>query len=332
MLIDNHNRKVDYLRIAVIDKCNLRCSYCMPHEDMRFLAKNSTLTDGEIIRLLQCFSELGINKVRFTGGEPFVRPNFMKLLEKIHQLNLFQTLALTTNGTLVLPHIEKLKAIGLKKINLSLDTLRRDRFFEITHRDSFDTVKKTLEVLIENNFEVKINVVVMSGINTDEILPFVELTRHYPINVRFIEEMPFNGGNTERKEDLIVNANFNWRKIFETIKNNFSAVAEGKNEISDTAYNYKIKDFVGSFGIIAAYSRTFCGTCNRLRVTPDGGVKTCLYGDPKFNARELMRNYSDDFLFKNAIQNAVNNRSKDGFEAEAQRQNANLESMAFIGG
>jgi len=332
MLIDNHNRKVDYLRIAVIDKCNLRCTYCMPHEDMRFLAKNSTLTDGEIIRLLQCFSELGINKVRFTGGEPFVRPNFIKLLEKIHQLNLFQTLALTTNGTLILPHIEKLKAIGLKKINLSLDTLKPERFFEITHRDSFDTVKKTLDVLIENNFEVKINMVVMADINADEIIPFVELTRHYPINIRFIEEMPFNGGNSERKEDLNKKPYLNWRQILGIIKNNFSNVAEGKNEISDTAYNYKIEGFVGSFGIIAAYSRTFCGTCNRLRVTPDGGVKTCLYGDAKFNARELMRNYTDDISFKKAIRDAVNSRAANGFDAEAQRQNANLESMTFIGG
>ncbi len=332
MLIDNHNRKVDYLRIAVIDKCNLRCTYCMPHEDMRFLSKNSTLTDGEIIRLLQCFSELGINKVRFTGGEPFVRPNFMKLLEKIHQLNLFKTLALTTNGTLILPHIEKLKAIGLKKINLSLDTLQPERFFKITHRDSFDTVKKTLETLVENNFEVKINVVVMSGINDDEIIPFVELTRHYPINVRFIEEMPFNGGNSERDKVSNLNPNINWRNILDIIKNNFKNVLMGKNEISDTAYNYKIENFVGSFGIIAAYSRTFCGTCNRLRVTPDGGVKTCLYGDSKFNARELMRHYSDDILFKNAIRDAVNSRAANGFDAEALRQNANLESMTFIGG
>ena len=328
MLIDNHGRKVDYLRIAVIDKCNLRCTYCMPHEDMRFLAKQSTLTDDEIIRLLQCFSELGINKVRFTGGEPFVRLNFLKLLEKIHQLGLFNTLALTTNGTLLLPHLPKLKAIGLKKINLSLDTLHRERFFEITHRDSFDAVKKTLDALIENDFEVKINMVVMSGMNADEIIPFVEMTRHYPINIRFIEEMPFNGGNSERELKPLIT----WRDILHTVKNNFSNVLEGKNEISDTAYNYKIEGFVGSFGIIAAYSRTFCGTCNRLRVTPDGGVKTCLYGDSKFNARELMCTYPDDNYLKEAIQDAVNTRAKNGFEAEANRKDAHLESMTFIGG
>ncbi len=328
MLIDNHGRKVDYLRIAVIDKCNLRCTYCMPHEDMRFLAKKSTLTDGEIIRLLQSFSELGINKVRFTGGEPFVRPNFIKLLEKIHQLELFNTLALTTNGTLLLPHLPQLKELGVKKINLSLDTLQRERFFNITHRDSFDIVKASLDALVENNFDVKINMVVMSGINADEILPFVELTRLYPISMRFIEEMPFNGGNTERE----LKPNISWRDILDTVKAVYPNVLNGKNEISDTAYNYKIEGFTGSFGIIAAYSRTFCGTCNRMRVTPDGGVKTCLYGDAKFNARELMRAYSDDDQLKLAIQTAVNSRAKDGFEAEANREHADLESMTFIGG
>src|SRR5689334_162014 len=192
-LLDNHNRPLNYVRLAVTDRCNLRCFYCMPEEGIHYLPKKELLTFEEIERLISLLASMGISKVRLTGGEPFVRTDLMKLVQSIVEIPGIKDLHLTTNGVLTAPHIPALKKLGIGSVNLSLDTLDRDRFKTITRRDEFDLVRKTLDQLLEQEIPVKINAVVMDGKNIDDIIPLIELTRHNNVSVRFIEEMPFNG-------------------------------------------------------------------------------------------------------------------------------------------
>lgn len=192
-LYDNHGRPITYLRLAVTDRCNLRCFYCMPEEGIKYLPKKQLLTFEEIERLIRILASMGISKVRLTGGEPFVRTDLMKLVRRIVAIDGVHDLHLTTNGILTAPHIPELKSLGIASVNLSLDTLDRERFKMITRRDEFEKTWATLQQLIESNIPVKINAVVMEGRNIEDILPLIELTRNNTISVRFIEEMPFNG-------------------------------------------------------------------------------------------------------------------------------------------
>ena len=185
-LFDNHGRPLNYVRLAVTDRCNLRCFYCMPEEGIRYLPKKELLTFEEIERLLTLMASMGITKVRLTGGEPFVRTDLMKLLRKIVTIEGIQDVHMTTNGVLTAPYIKELKELGIASINLSLDTLDKERFHNITRRNEFAQVKKTLDLLLSHKIPVKINTVVMDGKNIDDIVPLIELTRSNNISVRFI--------------------------------------------------------------------------------------------------------------------------------------------------
>ncbi|MES2519641.1 MAG: radical SAM protein, partial [Bacteroidota bacterium] len=193
MIYDNHGRPITYLRLAVTDRCNLRCFYCMPEEGVKYLHKTKLLTYEEMLRIVSVLAELGVSKVRITGGEPFVRNNMVDFMYQLSEINGIDELNITTNGILTGQYIRQMKEMGVKAINLSLDTLDKKRFFEITRRDEFDKVYSTLFQLIDAGFEVKVNAVVMDGKNTEDILPLVELTRNHKVSIRFIEEMPFNG-------------------------------------------------------------------------------------------------------------------------------------------
>lgn len=193
MLKDKFGRDINYLRLAVVDRCNLRCTYCMPENGLSWIKQKELMTDEEMIRICSVFTELGINKIRITGGEPFVRKNCINLIEQLSQLQGLDDLSITTNGLLTQEHIPRLKSFGIKSVNLSLDTLDPDRFFSITRRKSFDKVMNTLDSLVQHQITVKINAVVMEDHNIDDIIPLVSLTRELPVDVRFIEEMPFNG-------------------------------------------------------------------------------------------------------------------------------------------
>ena len=192
-VIDNHGRPINYLRLAVTDRCNLRCFYCMPEEGIKYVPKPHLLTWEEMERVIRILVRMGVDKVRITGGEPFVRRGIMEFLEELSQIEGLQQINITTNGVLTAPLVPDLKRIGIKSVNLSLDTLDRQRFFDITRRDEFPNVWQTFEALQAHNISTKINTVVMSGKNTDDIIPMAELTRHSAVSVRFIEEMPFNG-------------------------------------------------------------------------------------------------------------------------------------------
>ena len=329
VLIDNHGRTVNYLRLAVTDRCNLRCFYCMPEKGITYVPRTELLSYEEMIRLVNLVVELGISKIRITGGEPFIRKDLMSFLANISQLESLTEINITTNGTLIHKIIPKLKAMGISSINLSLDSLSEERFFQITRRDDFQKVMQSLDMILAHKIKTKINMVVMNNRNIEDIIPMVELSRKEKISVRFIEEMPFNGTAAPNFRN-----HWNHIKILEHIKSHYSEVEKIPDPLYSTSMNYKIKEASGSFGIIAAYSRTFCGTCNRLRVTPQGTLKTCLYDNGVFNLKSLMRSGASDEQVKLAIVEAVNHRDKDGFEAERNRVGGLpvSESMSTIGG
>jgi cyclic pyranopterin phosphate synthase len=329
VLYDNHNRPLNYLRLAVTDRCNLRCFYCMPAEGIKYLPKKELLTFEEIERLITLLASMGISKVRLTGGEPFVRNDLMKLIRTIVEIPGIRDLHLTTNGILTTPHIPELKKLGIASVNLSLDTLNKERFKHITLRDEFESTYKTLQQLLEHEIPVKINAVVMEGKNTDDILPMVDLAKNQNVSVRFIEEMPFNGEGSHYPK-----LNWTYKKILEHIQTAHPAIEKIHDAENSTSYNYRIPGYKGDVGVIAAFSRTFCGTCNRLRITAQGILKTCLYDDGVMNLKDLMRAGENDEVVKAKLLSAFQARPANGFDAEQKRKdNAQVhESMSTIGG
>lgn len=327
-LFDNHGRPITYLRLAVTDRCNLRCFYCMPEEGIKYLPKKVLLTYEEIERLVTIMAQMGITKIRLTGGEPFVRTDLMQLIRRIVAIPGIQDVHLTTNGVLTAPHIPELKALGISSVNLSMDTLDKERFFQITRRNEFDATWNSLELLQQHEIPVKINAVVMEGKNIDDIHPLVELTRQKNISVRFIEEMPFNGeGNHYPK------LHWTYHRILAHIKEKYPTIQKIQDPEASTAYHYQVPGFQGNIGIIAAFSRTFCGTCNRIRVTAQGTLKTCLYDEGVLDIRKLMRSDLSDDQIKVELMKAFQQRPKDGFEAEQRRVGTPAkESMSTIGG
>ena len=327
-LTDNFGRQISYVRLAVTDRCNLRCQYCMPAHGIDIVPKQELLSFKEMYRLIRVLTELGVSKVRLTGGEPFVRKDFVGFLEMLSYNDLLDAINITTNGALIAKHIaaiEKLEKV--KNINLSIDSLQAVKFNEITRRNSFDTVFKTMGLLEKSSLNLKLNVVVQSGINTDEINDFVRLTKDKNLTVRFIEEMPFNGkGQREMHE------NWTFNKILNEIENEFK-VTEVQSEKSSTSRNYTIENHRGTFGIIPAFTRTICNDCNRIRITSTGTFKNCLFDDGVFNLRDFIRNGASNDDLKKLFLSLVKEKPANGFIAEANRTKGDVsESMSTIGG
>ncbi len=326
MLFDNHNRPITYVRLAVTDRCNLRCFYCMPEEGIKYLPKSQVLTFEEMERVVRVLARLGVSKVRITGGEPFVRSGLMDFLRQLNATPGVEELHITTNGVLTAPHIPELIRLGIKSVNLSLDTLDRQRFYQITRRDELPAVLNTLDALLTNDIAVKINAVVMEGQNTDDLLALAELTRQAPVSVRFIEEMPFNGEGSHYPV-----LNWTYQRILAELQQLYPDLEKRSDEPFSTANTYQIRGYAGNLGIIAAFSRTFCGTCNRIRLTAQGTLKTCLYDNGVLDVRALLRNGATDDELTAAFLQAFAHRPKNGFEAE-QHRGVVTESMATIGG
>ena len=327
-LFDNHGRILNYVRLAVTDRCNLRCFYCMPEEGIQYIKKTELMSYEEIHRTMTLLAKMGIEKVRITGGEPFVRKDMMKLLRSIRRINGIREINITSNGTLLEQYIPELKKLGIRSVNLSLDTLDRARFFEITRRDVFDKVMRSFDLLLQHGFNVKINAVVMAGKNEEDIIPLASLAKEYPVSVRFIEEMPFNGSGAHYPK-----LEWNYKNIMQKVKDHFPDLQKFPDPPSSTSMNYKVPNHKGTIGVIAAYSRTFCGSCNRIRITPTGMLKTCLYDSGVFNIKKIMREGASDQQLNATFRDAFRHRAKDGFEAEQGRfGNAVSESMATIGG
>lgn len=328
MITDSYGRTINYLRLAVTDRCNLRCTYCMPKDGLDWLPRQELMTYEEMWRICNLLVKMGVEKIRITGGEPFVRKDLLPFLKNISTINGLRQLTLTTNGVLTAPFVPELKRIGIKTVNLSLDTLDRGRFIKITHRDELNKVMETLESLLHHDVEVKINAVVMEGLNTEDIIPLVELTKALPVAVRFIEEMPFNGGSHP--------AVLRWdaQRILEYITTHFPGIIKIPDAPHSTSYSYHIPGHKGEVGIIAAYSRLFCGSCNRLRITPTGIVRTCLYDKGKLNIKEALREGKDDEALQDMIAQTILKKAANGREAERTRDKHEpaQESMAAIGG
>jgi cyclic pyranopterin phosphate synthase len=298
----------------------------MPEDGLNWLSREELMSYDEMLRICTLLVEMGIQKIRITGGEPFVRKDIMPFLTELSALPGLNELTITTNGVLTAPYVAQLKDIGIKAVNLSLDTLDAERFFAITRRDEFAAVMKTLNELLKHDIQVKINAVVMDGKNTQDIIPLVQLTKELPVDVRFIEEMPFNGDGhsfSGLKWDHV--------RILDKIKETFPSIQKAEDPAYSTAHTYHIPGHNGKVGIIAAYSRTFCGTCNRIRITPQGVLKTCLYDNGILNIKDSIRKGKTNQQIKETLLSAFNNRPKDGWEAE--QSNAGIhESMAAIGG
>ena len=319
---------MNYLRLAVTDRCNLRCFYCMPEEGIKYLPRKELLTYEEMLRLCSVLASMGVSKVRITGGEPFVRSELMSFIEQLNQIDGIEKIHITTNGVLTHQYIPDFQKVGIKSVNLSLDTFDKDRFYKITRRNEFDKVMETFRMLMDYKITTKINAVVMVGQNIEDINSLVELTKNHPVDVRFIEEMPFNGEGMHY-DKLIWNHN----EIIDHIRTEFPSIERLKDPENSTSYGYKVPGYQGQIGIIAAFSRTFCSSCNRIRLTAQGQLKTCLYDDGVFDLKNFIRNGVSDDEIREAFKRAFNSRANDGFEAEKRRKlTAPSESMSTIGG
>jgi cyclic pyranopterin phosphate synthase len=327
-LKDNFGRQMEYVRLAVTDRCNLRCQYCMPAHGIDIVPRQELLTFKEMYRLIRVLTELGVNKVRLTGGEPFVRKDFVGFLEMLSHNDLLDAINITTNGALISKHISRIEGLEkVKHINLSIDSLNREKFAKITRRDAFPEVYKTLELLEKSSLNLKLNVVVQSGINTDEIVDFVRFTKDKNVAVRFIEEMPFNGKGQREMEE-----NWTFRKILGEIKTEFD-VNEIQSEKSSTSRNYAIDNHLGTVGIIPAFTRTICNDCNRIRITSTGTFKNCLFDDGVFNLRDFIRKGASNDDLKELFLRLIKEKPENGFIAEANRKDGGAsESMSTIGG
>jgi len=301
----------------------------MPEEGIQFVRKDKLLSFEEMTRIITLFSEEGVNKIRITGGEPFLRKGIMSFLDEITSLEKIEKVAITTNGTLTTQYLDDLIKMGITSYNLSIDTIDKERFFAITRRDSFDAVWECYQMMLDRKVNLKLNAVVMANQNIDDLIPMVELGITDNVSIRFIEEMPFNGAGSHYTK-----LEWDHKKILQHIEDHFGNVIKLPDPKNSTSFNYKVEGFKGSFGIIPAYTRSFCGSCNRLRLTPQGTIKTCLYDDGIFNLRDLMRAEASDTEIITAVQEAVGTKAKDGFEAERSRKKlpSVSESMATIGG
>lgn len=325
-LKDKFGRIHDYLRISLTDKCNLSCTYCMPKNPCYF-PKGSLLTYEEIYEIAKIFViDFGIKKIRLTGGEPLVRKNVEQIIEALSSLSV--ELSITTNGVLLNSFIPLFKRTGLTSINISLDTLKPERFFAITKNWDFDKVMNNINQLMEEQFYIKINTVVIKDINEDEIIDFVEWTRDIPIHVRFIEFMPFDGNKWQWKKVVSYNA------ILERIKSIYS-IEKLHDTPNTTSKSFRIDGFSGTFAIISSVTAPFCDSCNRLRLTADGKFRSCIFAPKETDILCSLRKGGD---IRELIKRDVLNKAfKTGGLPEFQNQqkvlsNLSARSMVMMGG
>ncbi|WP_442603269.1 GTP 3',8-cyclase MoaA [Paenibacillus sp. KN14-4R] len=289
-LVDSFNRIHDYLRISVTDRCNLRCVYCMPEEGMEFEPSEKLLTFDEITEVVRVLANHGVRKLRLTGGEPLVRKNVEQLVAMLANIPGIEDIALTTNAIYFAAKADQLKQAGLTRINISLDSLQAERFAMITRGGNIEKVLQSIEAAYRVGlYPIKINVVLMKGINDDEIMDFLRLTLDRDIQVRFIEYMPIGHDDQGWKNKYVPLST-----VLETCEGQGYMFEESAEVYGNgPSQNYRIKGAQGSFGLIHPVSNHFCQTCNRLRLTADGNIKPCLYWSDEFNVRPHLGNEED---------------------------------------
>ncbi|KAI8788108.1 molybdenum cofactor biosynthesis protein 1 [Biomphalaria glabrata] len=306
-LTDTFGRQHTYLRISLTERCNLRCQYCMPEEGIQLSPKEHILTTGEILKLAKIFVSQGITKIRLTGGEPLIRPDIQQIIEGLNECRSIglQHIGITTNAITLARKLPDLKAAGLDQINLSLDTLVSAKFEFITRRRGFEKVMKSIEKALELGYNpLKINCVVMRGLNDDEICDFVAFTENRAVDVRFIEYMPFGGNKWN------TNKFFAYQEMLDRINARWPTLSRLSDKPNDTSKAYKVPGFVGQIGFITSMSNHFCNSCNRLRLTADGNLKVCLHGQSEVSLRDAIRSGTPDAELLEIIGAAVKRKKR----------------------
>ena len=325
-ITDQFGRTFNYLRIAVNEKCNLRCIYCMPEEGVQFNPKNEILTTEEILRVVKVVSDLGVNKIRFTGGEPLLRGDITKLVGKSSSTPGIESVHLTTNGVLLDRYAGELKESGLTGVNISIDTLNPEKFLQITRRDELVRAIEGLEAAKTAGIpSIKINAVALRGFNDSEIVEFVELTKNYPLTVRFIELMPFDAHQIWKTGKF-----FSAENIQKELKDHFPNIKTTDGTATEH-FIFQVPNYAGKVAVIPSYSRNLCGNCNRIRLTADGNIRNCLYAHNELNLRDLMRSGGTDKEMKELILSAMWKKQIDGWTAQKTGSDSR-ESMTQIGG
>ena len=326
MIIDNYNRVHNYLRISLTDNCNLRCFYCMPEEDYEFTPASRLMQANEIEALAKVFVANGVNKIRLTGGEPLVRKDAKEIILALSKLPV--TLTLTTNATRLHEFVDVLEEAKIKSLNISLDTLQAEKFLLLTRRNQFELVKSNIDLMIRRGFHVKVNAVIMKGLNDNEINDFVEWTKDTPVHVRFIEFMPFSGNRWTS------NKVFTLHEILGVVNEKYTALPL-QNDKHDTAKAYTVPGHAGTFAIISTMTSPFCSGCNRMRLTADGKMKNCLFSKEETDLLTAFRR-GEDVL--SLIHQSIGKKAKElggqfttDFE-HIHAEDINNRSMITIGG
>ncbi len=324
---DQYNRTIDYLRISVTDRCNLRCKYCMPKDGVEYLQHDEILTFDEIITICKSMVKLGIRNIKITGGEPLVRKDIVNLIKDIKSIKGIENVTLTSNGILLYDYLDDLEAAGLDGINISLDTLDRKKYEDITRKNGISNVLKSIEKAVNSNIpSIKINCLIMKDFNENEILSIARFAKDERIDVRFIEMMPIGLGDMneivfqEKIKNII-------EEEYGTMKNNFRKIGNGP------AKYYTLDNFKGKIGFISAVSHRFCKTCNRIRMTSDGVLKLCLQYNYSLDLKKALRAGINEEEFISMVKKAIYNKPKHHNFLEFKRED-NLEErkMVQIGG
>jgi GTP 3',8-cyclase len=300
-LIDGHGRRISDLRVSVTDRCNFRCQYCMPAEGLPWLERSQVLSFEEIERLVRVTASIGVTDLRLTGGEPLVRRDFPRLVSMLAAVPGIEDLSLTTNGYLLERDADALVAAGISRVNVSIDSLQRDRFFQLTRRDSLPQVLRGLEAIggHEAVRPIKVNAVALRGFTEEEALPFAEFARTTSYQVRFIEFMPLDGDHAWSRDQVLTGEEI--RAIIDRVH----PLEEAPREPHATARVFRFADGRGEIGFINPVSEPFCGDCNRIRLTADGKLRTCLFSLHETDLRAPLRSGASDDELETVIRNAV---------------------------
>ena len=325
LLVDNFGRKHTYLRISVTDRCNLKCFYCMPSDGVEWLKKEKLLTFEELERIAKVFVSMGIEKIRLTGGEPLVRKDLSALAEKLSSIKGLKCLAMTTNAMLLAKHAQAIRKAGITHLNISIDSLKKERFEKITGSKSFDEVMNGIKKALSTGFDsIKLNTVVIAGVNDDEILDFIEHFEDKPVNIRFIEFMPFK--NNDWQIDRVIT----YKEMLEVIGTKYN-LKPIEVEPSAVAKDFSIEGARATVSFVTSMSESFCSTCNRIRLTSDGSVKSCLFHPAEINMRDAIRAGATDKEIESMILYSLEQKPEAHLPAEEIARNENR-SMIEIGG
>jgi cyclic pyranopterin phosphate synthase len=325
--LDNNHRVINYLRLSVTDRCNLRCIYCMPDEGIKFVPHSEILTYEEMLRVVSLCALHGIRKVRLTGGEPLVRKDIVPFIEKLYHIDGLEEITLTTNGVLLKDFARPLRECGICRINVSMDTLKAERFRRIARRDHFDRVWEGIKEAESAGFQpIKINVVAMRGVNDDEILDFARLTFGKPYHVRFIEMMPVGEKNAWTSERFL-----STEEILGAIRHLGPVRPVNSEPLDGPAQRYALEGAKGQIGFIGALSHHFCEKCNRLRLTADGYLRGCLFSERETDIKTPLRQGKGNEYLLDLITDTIANKPENhGLDMSSPRKC--VRSMNSIGG